>query len=506
MRAPELEGMMLGYVLNLGAEKSRSWNDQQAAIDLSALRDEQLFDPRVRIGWGLLGRLVARRLKVDAVSLYSAAKAGNMLREDDLDWLLSIQNSHGLTAEKFQALTEDHRRRIRAREIAEQLERFATEIRSRGLMPALLQGQLEAISHQLVRDYAPDEKTELDVAEVFDDWDRRLRGENVGGMLVMPTGIQIIDEVAKGFVPGLNMILGDPGIGKSAAIASIIEAQLERGQTVGLFGLEEGYRWITKRLIARELGMSVGDVGIAQPTAEQTAKMGDVGKKIFDLYQGRFLAYRHDGLGIDQLCHRGVSWIVSKNCQAIYVDHIGEIRHRRSHDSQGDNWAVADSYRRLRDLGLRYSVPIIALAHRKPEAIDRPGPPKANDIGLTGEALKMVRRLFGLWRKGSSMRLTVLKNNEGETDQTVELERLHKAALIAREGGRKISMEQEEREDRAKKRELARENSAENTLWREKWNAERKAKNKPPEPKIEEPAPQATLLEVPTSKKPEPST
>jgi hypothetical protein len=508
MRAPELEGMMLGYVLSLGADRARTWNDQQAAIDVSGLREELLFDPRVRIGWGILTRLVGRRVKVDSTVLFSAAKSANWLDEHDLDWLISIENTHGLTGEKFNTLTEDHRRRARGREIAGWLERAAQEIRERGLRPAELQGQLENIGQQLVREWAPDEQPELDVAEVLDDWDRRLRGETVGGALVVPTGIKIVDEVVKGFVPGLNMILGDPGIGKSAVIGSIIEAQLDAGLTVGLFGLEEGYRWLTKRLIARDLGMSVGDVGIAQRTVEQESKLPEVGQRLFELYKGRLLVYRHDGVSIDALCQRAATWILQKNCQAIYIDHIGEIQHGRVRDGDGYNWAVAQSYRRLRDLGNKRSVPIVAIAHRKPDARERQGPPKANDVGLTGEAEKMVRRMLGLWRKNQSMRLTVIKNNEGKTDETVELERLYDSALVGRDGGRKISLEAEEREEKAKKRELDREKRYTDS----RWLAERKKADKPAAPAPAEaaavapPAPQATLLEVPQSKKPEPTT
>jgi hypothetical protein len=283
----------------------------------------------------------------------------------------------------------------------------------------------------------------------------------------------------------------------------MVEAQLDLGMCVGLFGLEEGYRFVTKRLLARDLGMAVGDVGIATRTEEQEAKLPDAAKRLHDLYRGKFLAYKFDGVGIDEVCRRATHWILNKGAQIIWLDHIGEIRHRSTRDGEGYNWAVADSYRRLRDLGMKRTVPIVALAHRKPEARDRPGPPKPNDIGLTGEAEKMVRRMIGIWRDKSTWRITTLKSNEGKEGETVELERLFESALIGRDGGRVINLDQEAREKRTEERAKKRDLSREETVLREKWNHERKAKEPAPPKPAATPAPQQSLLDVPPSTKPE---
>lgn len=497
MKAPAVEGLLLGALLDS--------TEQSAVIDASGLVEGDFLDPRVRLCWGLVARLVARRRTVDAVGLFSAAKAVNLLREDDLEWLVALQSGNQLRGDSLRHACEDHRRKCRGREVAQQLEAAAREIYDRGLRPAELSGTLEGITYQLTRNFAPEESTELDALELVEDWDRRERGENVGGVLVVPSYLKVLDEVLKGFVPGLNMVLGDPGIGKSAVIGSVMEAQLDNQIRVGLFGLEEGYRWMTKRLIARDLGISVGDVGIVKKTPEQNEKLSAIVQRLHDLYKGRFHACKHDGLSIDEICRRATHWILNLGVQIIYIDHIGEIRHK-AREGDGYNWAVADSYRRLRDLGMKRSVPIVAVAHRKPESRDRAGPPRPNDIGLTGEAEKMVRRLIGLWRKKDAMRATVIKNNEGKIDVTVELMRLFDAALVDREGGQVVNLQKEAREETEAAEAEKLERGVDRALERKKILE----KKKPPEPpKPEKPAaaapappPQPSLLEVPKSSKP----
>lgn len=506
MKPPAIEGILLGALLD--AKDPDGNSIQSAFIDGSGLVDSDFLDPRVRLCWGLIARLVARRRTVDAIGLFTAAKAVNLLRDDDLEWLSALQNSNELQGERAQQACEDHRRRARGGVIAAQLEQQARIIRERGLRPAELSGALEGISMQLTRDYAPDEAPENDVLEVIEDWDARERGEKTGGMLVVPTYIEMLDKITKGFIPGLNMILGDPSIGKSAVIASIMEAQLDNGLCVGFFGLEEGYRWMTRRLIARDLKIAVGDVGLIKKTPEQNARLAEIGSRLHALYKGKFLPYKFDGVGIDEICRRSTHWILNKGAQVIYIDHIGEIRHK-VRDGDGYNWAVADSYRRLRDLGFKRGVPIVALAHRKPEARNRAGPPQPNDIGLTGEAEKMVRKLLGIWRKKDAMRVTTLKVNEGIPDITCELSRIFDAALVDRVGGRIVNLQQEKREeaDRDEADKLVK--GVDRSIERAKLAASKK----PPKPekaappaklKLVEPPPQAALLEVPPSSKPAP--
>jgi replicative DNA helicase len=492
VRAPAEEGLLLGALLDA--------QNQGEVLDGTGLVDSDFLDPRVRLCWGLVSRLVARRRTVDAVGLFTAAKSVNLLREDDLEWLIACQSSNQLKGEALTHAAEDFRRKVRGREIADQLEQAAANIRRQGLRPAELSGTLEGITHQLTRNFAPDELTENDVVELVDAWEARERGETEGGLLVVPSYLKVLDEILKGFVPGLNMILGDPGIGKSAVIAAIMEAELEAGLRVGFFGLEEGYRWMTKRLLARDLKMAVGDVGIKTRTPEQKEKTVEAAQRLYELYRGRFMAYKFDGVGIDEICRRSTHWILNKGAQIIFIDHIGEIRHKSS-GADGYNWAVADSYRRLRDLGFKRSVPIVALAHRKPESRERPGPPRANDIGLTGEAEKMVRRLIGLWRKKDAMRATVIKNNEGQTDITCELARIFDAALVERDGGRIVNLGHEAREEREAEEAKALERGVDRAAERKRI-ADQKYPKAPKPEKAPKASAQAPLLEVPASSKP----
>ncbi len=486
MKPPELEAMLLGAVLDS--------EEPAALIDASGLTSSDMLDPRVRPCWDLAVRLNARRRSLNAVTLFSAAKLAGQLREDDLAWLQALESRNTLDRTKFLQVAEDLRRTSRGRQVALQLESLATHVRTNGLQPAHVTGTLDAIAQTLIKDHAPDQTASGDVVEQLEEWDRT---EKSGGHFLVPTGLEALDDVIRGWVPNLNLVLGDPAIGKNALIGSCILSQAKAGLKVGLFGLEEGHRWLTKRAMAKGLGMALGDIGAVKRSAEQDEKLGTVGPELTELLE-RVHVYSHDGITADELVRRATGWVLNRGVQVIYIDHIGEIRHQ-ARDADGYNWAVANTYRRLRDFAKRYSVPVVILAHRKPESRNRQGPPKPEDCGMTGEAEKMTRLMLGLWKRGDALRATVIKRNDGETGVTVEFERLFTAALLEPGGGAKVNLQAEARKD-SEARRAAKEEQAD-VAWLERKKRRKAIEGGTTEPEVEpekpKPEPQASLFDAP---------
>lgn len=491
MKPPETEMILLGALLEA--------EDQGALLDLCGWDAKQLYDPRVRTAWGLMRQFAPRRKRMDALAIWSAGKAANAYSDADREWLVSLQAGNVLTSDSFMQLAGDMRRALSGRAVIEQMRSIAEHINRNGLNPGFVSGALESIATGLARDHVEDQTADAELMELIAEPDMR---KDSGGQLIVPTGIRVIDEQIAGFVPNLNVILSDPAIGKNSVITSMITAQATAGIKVGVFGLEEGSRFLSKRNLALQLGMPVRMVGAQPWTREQQEKLSSPEMAALHEAFGRIQIYNHDGLTSDELIRRATGWVLKHGVQCIYIDHIGEIRHRVSEGS-GYNWAVADSYRKLRDFAKRYTVPVVMLAHRKPEAVGRVGPPKPDDVGLTGEAHKMVRLMLGLWKKRQSLRCTIIKMNEGPDEKpTFELERHLEAAMVDPAKGAVLSLEREGREDRdAKKRAAFEESKADKIQW-EQWRDERKAQKQTKKEPAKAPEAQQKLLDVPGTEKP----
>lgn len=477
--AHELEGLILGAVLDS--------EDAARLMDLGGLSDDHLQSPRVRLCWKLARRMVAAKCKVDAVTLFAAGQAANVLSDQDLGWLQHLQANNVLDGDRFAQVCEDLRKMAHARKIASDLDQLARSVQ-RDFRPGQLSGQLDGMQRDLASDYTPTQIGSLDVLAFADDMAKPV-GERTSAM-VIPTGIKVLDEIMIGFVPSLNVILGDPSIGKSALMGSILEAQLRSGRRVGFFGLEEGLRWLTRRIIAKHVGVSLADLGRKDLNSDQQLLWDSILPQLHDWF-GRLFVSPQGSTPIDEMCRRATNMIIKHQVEEIFIDHIGEVRHNTRPGGQ-DNWAAADSYRRLRDLAVRHNVPVVVLAHRSTSARDRAnGPPRPNEVGLTGEAEKIVRRMLGIWRKDGGLRATVIKNNEGKPNVTCEFDLIEEAAMVTSDGGRVVNLAEERRkeneakdEEKKKKadstyertRERAKKAAEKDRLAKEKAAAEAKAK------------------------------
>ncbi|MCC6178843.1 MAG: DnaB-like helicase C-terminal domain-containing protein [Phycisphaerales bacterium] len=437
----ELEQAILGAVLD--AEGPVLNSNPGALIDQTGMRPEDFGDPRVRVAWGILQRLAQRRRPADAVSVFAAGRTTKAFGEDDLGWLQGLQGSNALDRERFADLVDSMRAQARGRILQGALERGLSALREQGADLPRIAGDLEAALRDLVSLTSDDGSGDQDVLEISDDWDRQEAGQ--AGPVLIPSGIPKLDEVIGGLVPNLNMIVGLPSVGKSALLGTMIDAQLDAGFKVGLFGLEDGTRWLAKRIIAREMAMPVRAIGTATRTPEQQARFGDVApvahKKLAQL-----VTYRHDTITVDELCRRAANWVVNKGVQVIYVDHGGEVDHHTDRFDE-HRLRVAESYRRLRNLALRYQVPVVVLAHTgRPGDDNEERPPRVTEIAESSYIERRARLILGVWRKLQEpgvMRATVLKQTEGESNVTLKLERHTSAALIDRLSGETVNLASE---------------------------------------------------------------
>lgn len=448
--------MILGAVLD--AEGDLLGSNAAALVESSGLTPAD-FEGRERIAWQLITLAVAKRKAVIPDVIWNAGMASkNFAGEGDRDWLRGLQANNNLTREAFAEVVAGYLGTIRAKKLRAVLLQHAAELDARRLdvseVAAKLDGQLRDFTAQTATDGTGAD----DVVELAQEWERQEREDATP--LVVPTGIDLIDGMIGGWRPNLNVICGLPSVGKSAFLATCIDRNIgeldevtkkPKGLKVGLFGLEEGTLWLQKRLIARDMKWPVGDVLVKRRTPMEQESSADF-FATHHARMGNLITWKYS-IGIDALIAKATHWIVNLGVQVIYVDHGGEIKHGAEREEF--RLAVAESYRRLRDLGVRYNVPIVVLAHTTRESDDEnvERPPRPKEIAETAYVERMARVIIGLWRRRFErdiLRATVIKANDSEPDITGKLERITKAAMIDPLQGERVNLETERRDEMKK--------------------------------------------------------
>lgn len=444
-----LEVQLLGALLD-------GVNDAQALVDVGGLRPEDFTDARTRGCWQLGERMALAHKPLSAVTLFAEGQKRKLLPDAALGWLEKLEASNTLDKAKFAEVAANVRTQARRSALSQLLKEQAAEL-DRGGDLQTSADTIEAACRDVGGFGQTHELGSVDVMELGIEWEQRLAD---GKSLLVPSGIRSVDELIGGWAPNLNIVAGLPSVGKSAFVGTSIEQQLRAGVKVGLFGLEDGTRWLSKRLIARDVGIPVRDVGWAKLDAQRQERYVDVAQRCATLLE-RLITYRRDTIGTDELCRRISHWVTALGVECIYIDHGGEVEHRREASSDDYRLAVGDTYRRLRNLAVRYQVPIVVLAHTT-RASDRSSfhggedaPPKVSEIAESAYIERRARVVLGLWTKhgeDEAMRVTVLKQTEGKRGETVRLDRLTTSALLDPLSGSAINLHSERAQEAAKKR------------------------------------------------------
>lgn len=457
----ELEARLLGAVLDSSAPLS--------LFEASGLGPDDFGDSRIKRAWQIARRMAERRRVVSDVTVWAAGKGARLFEDSDATWLQALRAQNTLDQRGFAQLADELRTQVRGRALAGRLEALAGQIREGRWSPGKAAGELDACATGLARDFAPDEDAAGDVVDVLEGWDAH---EARGTTALVPTGIEQLDKHLVGFPPRLVFVMGEPSVGKTGFVASMLDAQLELmpGFKVGLFGLEDGTNWLTRRLMARDMGWALRDVGSKHRSPAEQELSQTVGARLHEKFSGRVLTYRHDTITPDELIRRATRWKLEYGIHQLVIDHIGEISHQGGggggfgQRAQEQHWErVRETVRRLRNWAIRYETPVVALVHHSEEAqqfgskVPASGPPKMSSMAGGRDLDRRARVVLALWKKGDALRCTALKANEAAAHWTVEFERLFEAALITPTGGRTIDLAAEAAAERRKAEEIGEE-------------------------------------------------
>lgn len=449
-----LESWVLGALLDARGPLLRSSpRELLAALGLS---QDDFALGRHQVAFRALAALVERDRPSDARACWALCSRLEEYRAEGPDWLVALEVGNAVNRPALLAHGEELRRLAMLRRVEEFCRSTQAALAEPKASAAELAQRLSGMADSLARAAEGAETGDADVMELLEDWDAVAKGER---QAYLETGVEVLDEAMGGFVANLNVIGGLPSVGKSALVGEIIMACLERGQRVGLFGLEDATKWLAKRHIARRSGISLGLVGTGRLHEYQQKAVQGAAEGLYGVLRN-LLVYRRAGIAAADLVHRCRDWVLNRGCQAIFVDHGGEVQHDAKGRKDRFDLAVADTYRALRDLAVNTKTPIVVLTHfNRTTETERSGVPTMHSFAETEYIARMARVALGLWEKpgDARLRVTVLKRTEGERGITVGLERDAQAALIQRRGGEVIDLAAERQQEAEAKRQAKQE-------------------------------------------------
>lgn len=483
--AIEVEGRVVGALMELG--------DTQALLDAMGLTQADFSDSRCAVVFRLIQLMARKRdTSVVAEAVHSYGERTRLL-EGSLDWLLGMQATAPTDRKLALQLAADVRIMAAGRRHEAQLRGMLEDHQRRGFNPGRAAEQLTSMAEGLSVNFRADDTADVGLMQMLENWQEH---EEKGSSILVPTGLQVLDQQIVGLPPKLTLLVAGEGVGKTSVITSMIRAQLEHvlkpDECVGVVGLEDGTEWIHERWVAAETGIELAQVGWAKRTPEQAEAVHAAGERLFPLMK-RIIRYDQSTITVQGILSRATSWKLEHNVRCIFIDNLQKIPFRSWEDT-------AAGVRALTEWAHRHKTPVLMVAHTthdKERQREENGPPRVEFIA-GGRALgREARLIIALWESQHSKawRLTVIKGNKvAAKGTTVELERIPHAGMVTSTGGRVVDLDREDREARAAKREQSLEARVEDGM-KLKTMRERLAAKKPSTPDPE-PAPPVAQRDI----------
>lgn len=442
-RNERVEGWVLGAVMDADGPSLRSTARQ--LVEQSGCVAEDFADPAHRLYWQATVGLATRGRSADCHSVAAALAGVEGVPEGALKYLAGLQGANEATPEAFAGHCEELRRLAHLRQLEAfhraALARLSEEVRPD---PSKLGAELEGFARTFAASSGGDEHGDVDMVELLGEWEDALAGRSVPRLT---TGIEILDQVAGGLVPNMNVLGGLPSDGKTALADTMILHWLSQGLKVGLVGLEDGTRHLCERYVASECQVDYGDVGIVRLAPWQEERLQVAAATYIEWTRERLLVFRQAGITGSALVAKLKSWIYRHGVQVAVIDHMGEVLHDRIYDRNDLN--ITHTYSRVRDLAVNTKTPILALAHFNRQTLENAdGKPRMQSFRDSAGIEQTMRWGIGVWTKPGDppdeVRCTVLKRTKGAKGATAILERELRAALIKKKAGRLMDETQEE--------------------------------------------------------------
>lgn len=252
---------------------------------------------------------------------------------------------------------------------------------------------------------------------------------------VIPWYIPRLDAAIGGVQPTLILVGAEPGVGKSALIASAVNLQARHGHKPFVASLEDSPSWLAYRVVSNDSQKNQFDLRFAKMghyEFEELVKKNETMKE--QRSRIRVVDGSETGMKIEDLVSSINDAIVNEGCDSVWIDHLGEILLT---SSERTDLEISRHLSLLRGIANRHGIPVVVAAHfKRPD--DPMKPPSFRDFANSSGSERKARVALGLRRNPGSdiLSVHVMKQTNGPAGQCVDLMFAGAAAMIAdTEGG-----------------------------------------------------------------------
>lgn len=426
---PDAERALLNAVSNLSAAKPEAALEMLDSLKLEA---EDFSCPEHADVFRAAGDFLRRGVAMELFALEAAlAPSAAVTKAGGRKWLAPLlmepdRTGRGRFPAELARVVRDASLRRRA---VATLRRVLGSIQDAATDPAeALAAGFEAWSNLTTRTatLGTSEGDALRLAEMLDAAQKGRRE------LCIPTGVRELDAVIGGLQPGhLTMVGALPGVGKSALLATIARNLALAGRRVGFFSLEDERIWVARRFLSAESGVPLFLLATKPLTETQGQRVEEAQPAVYNTLRNVVIDDRQ-GLTPAQVAQSARDMVLNLGCEAILVDHLGEMRFERTERYDLD---VGDALSSLRDVAKRHQVPVLVASHvkRRP-GLDLTDEPKLTDFANSSAPERMARVALGLSKpQDGCLRVTVLKQTNGRSGQVLDLALIDHAAMVDNE-------------------------------------------------------------------------
>lgn len=433
-----LEHAVIGAILS--AEHGLMKSNAQALMHQAGLKTSNFTDAKARATWGVIERIAAANRPINAVSVFRFGSTMKTFSEADFTWLQTLENEAMLDRSRFTEIVDAMRSKERAQWFRVALQEASQLMESPGCdLLQVIERLEDAIAATVLTMDDYDTSTgDMDLAEVGDDWERSEAGEQVD---LIPTGIEPLDKLIGGFLLNLNLIIGAPSEGKSAVIATLIKLLLLAGHKVGLFGLEDGTKWLQRRHVGVGMGIPLRDVGRKPRDHAAQVKWAEVTAALAPVMRNLYTS-KKTAQTPKQVLRQAAKW-KAKGVRINFIDHGGELDHA-SDKVDEHRLRVGLSYKMIRDWAVAEQVAMVVVAptRRKDDRDVEPRPPRIDEVRDSSDLDFAARVCLSIWSVPGEdfVRITSAKVTEGVRYKTVRCPKLGGGTLIDHEGAEEIDL------------------------------------------------------------------
>lgn len=270
------------------------------------------------------------------------------------------------------------------------------------------------------------------LAESLIDVVDEMEDAKVGKRRIVPTGFDALDAWIGGWQPTLCVIGAMPGVGKSSILASTVQAMARAGRKVGVFSLEDEARWLAWRILADESGVGQYLLRNKPLMPGEEARVSDSMARI-GRYASNVILDDRSALSPREVVLTARDMIINRKCEAIIVDHLGELRFEARHGERYD-LELMEGLSDLRDIAKRHCVPAIVAVHlKRRQGLGQGDEPALTDFANSSAIERQARLALGLSREPDSetLKVHILKQTNGRAGKAVELRFKGAAAMVA---------------------------------------------------------------------------